>query len=153
MRKSTIRIVLSALLLVVAGVGAAQGGEFIESYEFQVDQWHQIDVSDGPVTLHRIRVDRKEDRLTKAVLARPYNQQHLEPIRFQLEYSNGSSGKWKARVTVRWLDEEGRVIDGFSANETLGKKSAQKIVQASVATLKYGIERAKTLQIEVRFEP
>ncbi len=98
-------------------------------------------------------MDRKESRFNKAAISRPFNQQYLEPIRFQLEYTNGASQKWRARVTVRWLDEEGRVIDGFSVNETLEKKSARKIAQASVATLKYGLERAKTFEVEVRFEP
>ena len=141
------------LLLAVAGSGAAHGAEVIRSYEFEVDAWQELALSDGPVTLHRIRIDRKEDRLTKAVLSRPHNQQYLEPVRFQLEYSNGASEKWRARVTVRWVDSEGRVIDGFSANETLAKKSAYKIVQASVSTLKYGLESAKTLQVEIRIEP
>lgn len=131
-------------------LGAA---EVVKTYDFVVDEWNEIGETDGPVALHRIRIDRKEGRLTKATLARPYNQSYLEPVRFQLEYSNGSSEKWRARVTVRWLDEEGRIIDGFSANEDLGKKSAHKVAQASVSTLKYGLERAKTLEVEVRFEP
>ena len=152
MRKTLARGLVGALML-IAGSGVAQGEEVIKTYEFEVDRWQEIGVADGPVTLHRIRVDRKEDRLTKSVLARPYNQQYLEPIRFQLDYTNGSSSKWKARVTVRWLDEEGRIIDGFSANETLQKKSANKIAQASVATLKYGLQRAQTLEVEIRFEP
>ena len=139
--------------MLIAGSGVAQGAEVVKTYEFEVDRWHEIGLADGPVTLHRIRIDRKEDRLTKSVLARPYNQQYLEPIRFQLDYTTGSSSKWKARVTVRSLDEEGRVIDGFSANETLQKKSANKIAQASVATLKYGLQRAQTLEVEIRFEP
>ena len=153
MKATVARNICAALLLLAAGSGVAGAEEVIKTYEFEVDRWHAIEVVDGPVTLHRIRVDRKEDRLTKSVLARPYNQQYLEPIRFQLDYTNGSSSKWKARVSVRWLDKEGRVIDGFSANETLQKKSANKIAQASVATLKYGLERAQTLEVEIRFEP
>lgn len=153
MNRKTLRIVLAALLLAPVAVGIAGAEEVVKSFDFEVDRWYPIEVSDGPVTLHRIRIDRKEDRLNKATLARPYNQQYLQPVRFELDYTNGSSEKWKARVMVRWLDEEDRVIDGFSANETLQKKSAHKTVHASVSTLKYGIERAKTLQVEVRFEP
>ena len=150
---NTLMRVLLTAILVVAGAGATYGEEIVKTYEFEMDRWHEIGVSDGPVTLHRIRLDRKEDRLTKSALARPYNQQYLEPIRFQLDYTNGASSKWRARVMVRWLDEEGRVIDGFSANENLQKKSANKIAQASVATIKYGLERAETLEVEIRFEP
>ena len=143
---------MTALLL--AGASAATAGEaIVKSYDFAVDKWFEIEESDGPITLHRIRIDRKEDRLTKSVIARPYNQQYLEPVRFQLDYTNTSSAKWKTRVTVRWLDEEGSVIDGFSANETFQKNSARRIVQASVATLKYGLQQATTLEVEVRVDP
>ena len=152
MKKRWLGIVAASLLLAMtASVAAAD--EVVRRYEFDLDEWQAIEATDGPVTLHRIRIDRKEDRLTKSVLARPYNQEYLEPIRFQLEYSNNASKKWRARIAVRWLDEGGMVIDGFSANETLDKKSASKTVQASVATLKYGLEKAKTLEVEIRFEP
>ena len=126
MKRALMRGMLAALLLVAVGTGVASGEEIAKSYEFDIDQWFEIEATDGPVTLHRIRIDRKEARLNKSVLARPYNQQYLEPIRFQLEYSNGSSEKWRARITVRWLDEDGKIIDAFSANEVMGKKSAQK---------------------------
>ncbi len=151
--KRVFGIALLTGLSVLLTAPAVDAEEVAKTYEFAVDEWYEIGVSDGPVTLHRIRIDRKEDRLTKSVLARPYNYQYLEPVRFQLEYSNGTDRKWKARVTVRWLDEDGQVIDGFSANETLDKKSAHKIAQASVSTLKYGIAAAKTLEVEIRFEP
>lgn len=152
------RSILAVLLFLVMigpllGGGTLGAAEVVKSYDFVVDEWHEIGESDGAVTLHRIRIDRKEGRLTKASIARPFNQEYLEPVRFQLEYSNGSSQKWRARVTVRWLDESGEIIDGFSANEELDKKSARKVAQASVSTLKYGLKRAKTLEVEVRFEP
>lgn len=137
----------------LAPAGRAEAAEVVRSYDFEIDEWHDIGEVDGPVTLHRIRIDRKEDRFNKSTLARPVNLAYLEPVRFQLEYTNGASQKWKARVEVRWLDEDGAVIDGFSANETLDKKSAQKIAQASFSTLKYGLTKAKTLEVKVRFEP
>ena len=149
LRQLTFCVALGTLF----GGGALGAAETLKSYDFVVDEWQEIGATDGPVTLHRVRIDRLEGRLTKSTLARPYNQGYLETVRFQLDYSNGSSAKWRARITVRWLDEEGRVIDGFSANETLDKKSARKITQASVSTLKYGLERARTLEVEVRFEP
>ena len=152
MKKQILGTIAVALVLVLTA-SAALADEVVKRYAFAIDVWQPIDATDGPVTLHRIRIDRKEDRITKSMLARPYNQQYLEPIRFQLEYSNNASKKWRARITVRWLDENDQVIDGFSANETLDKKSASKIAQASVATLKYGLAKAKTLEVQVRFEP
>ena len=70
----------------------------------------------------------------------------------QLEYTNDSSDKWRARFTDRWLDAEGRGIDGFSANETLRKTSAFKIARAWVSTLECGPGKTGPLQ-EGRFEP
>jgi hypothetical protein len=158
LNKATIGLLLGVaamftLLGPIAGAGRLEATEVIKSYDFAIDEWQDIGEVDGPVTLHRIRIDRKEDRFNKSTLARPANLAYLEPVRFQLEYTNGASQKWKARVEVRWMDEDGVVIDGFSANETLDKKSAQKIAHASFSTLKYGIKRAKTLEVKVRFEP
>lgn len=143
----------AAVLLLCATSAAAQGGEVAKTYDFAIDNWNEIAVEDGPVTLHRIRLDRKVGRISQANLARRFNEEYLQPIRFNLEYSNSSSAKRRLRVTVRWLDEEGKVIDGFGAAETLQKKSSHRVVQASVATLKYGLDRARTLEVEIRFEP
>lgn len=151
MRKLQIALLICGLA--VAGAVAADGAETVKTYQFSVDTWNPVSVEDGPVTLHRIRLDRKHDRLTQATLSRRANEEYLQPIRYHLEYSNTSSAKRRLRVTVRWLDEEGRVIDGFGATETLAKKSAQRVVQSSVATLKYGLDRAVTLEVELRFEP
>lgn len=153
--RATSSLVAAAVLSLVAFVGAGrlEAAEVVKSYDFMIDEWQEIGEVDGPVTLHRIRIDRKEDRFTKSTIARPVNMAYLEPVRFQLEYTNGANQKWRARVEVRWLDEDGAVIDGFSANETLAKKSAQKIAQASFSTLKYGLTKAKTLEVKVRFEP
>lgn len=146
-------LVLLAAVATITGSARLEAAEVVKTYDFAIDEWQEIGEVDGPVTLHRIRIDRKEDRLNKASLARPNNLGYLEPVRFQLEYTNGASQKWRARVEVRWMDEDGMIIDGFSANETLDKKSAQKITQASISTLKYGIKKAKTLEVKIRFEP
>ncbi len=152
------RATLGIVALVVAlgpitGSAPLAAAETTKSYDFAMDAWHAVDESDGPVTLHRIRLDRKDDRFTKSTLARPHNQEFLETVRIQLEYTNTASQKWRARVSAKWLDEDGQVIDGFSANETLDKKSARKVTQVSVSTLKYGLERAKTLEVEIHYEP
>lgn len=149
---------LNAMLAVIAlalllGAGAVDAAVVSKKYDFALDSWHDMDAADGPVTLHRMRLDVKEGRLTKSTLTRVYNSEYLETVRIQLEYTNESSGKWNARVTVRWRDAEGRVIDGFSANESLEKKSARKIAQVSLSTLKYGLARAKTLEVEIHYEP
>ncbi len=146
-------VALAVALGPILGAGTLAAAEIAKTYDFVMDDWHAIDEADGPVTLHRVRLDRKDARFTKSALARPHNQEFLETVRIQLEYTNTSSQKWSARLNVRWLDEDGQVVDGFSANESLDKKSARKVTQVSVSTLKYGLERAKTLEVEVHFEP
>lgn len=132
---------------------AAFAAEITKTWEFALHEWHDIDATDGPVTLHRIQLDTKEGRFTKSAINRPYNQEYLETLQFQLEYTNESSTAWKARISVRWLDEEGEVIDGVSANEKLDKKSARKVTKLSMSTLKYGMERAEKLEVTIHYEP
>ncbi len=149
-------IIVAVGLALAVGLGAttaAEAATVAKSYDFALDSWNEIGASDGPVTLHRIRLDLIEGRLTKSAMARPHNQQYLETARVQLEYTNESSAKWKARIDVRWLDGEGRVIDGLGANETLDRRSAKKVTGVSVSTLKYGLDRAKTLEVEIHYEP
>lgn len=147
------RIAAAALVACLGIAGPVAAGENIGTFEFKLGEWYELGPKEEPIELHRIRLDRVEGRLTKSALARPHNQQYLQTVRIQLEYTNTSDRKWNARVSASWLDENGDVIDGFSANEALDKRSARKIVQVSLSTLKYGLEKAKTLEVKVHFEP
>ncbi len=151
MRVRSLCAVLALLALIATAPAAA--AQFSQTYDFALDSWHEMEASDGPITLHRVRLDLIEGRLTKSSLARPHNSEYLETVRVQLDYTNTSTSKWTARVSVRWLDAEGRVIDGFSANEKLDRNSARKLAQLSVSTLRYGLDRAQTLEVEVHYEP
>lgn len=148
-------VTLIGSLIALASFPAAPAlaGEVTKTYDFELHDWHDIDSNDGPLTLHRIQLDTKEGRFTKSALNRPHNQEYLETVQIQLEYTNEGSDAWKARLEVRWLDGEGRVIDGISANEKLEKKSARKLTKVSLSTLKYGLERAEKLEVTVHFEP
>ena len=148
-----LNMAFATLALTLLAAVPAAAGEVDKTFDFELDAWHEIDVVDGPVKLHRIRLDQKKDRLTKSTLSRPYNQEYLENVRITLEYTNEATSGWKARLDVRWLDAEGRVIDGFGANEKLEKKAARQVVRVSVPTLKYGIERAETLEVKILFQP
>ena len=149
----TLIFCFAPLALTLLAAAPAAAGEVTKTFDFELDAWHEIDAVDGPVKLHRIRLDRKQDRFTKSVLSRPYNQELLDVIRITLEYTNEATSGWKARLDIRWLDGEGRVIDGFGANEKLAKKAARQVVKVSVPTLKYGVERAETLEVKVLFQP
>ena len=150
MRRIVLAIAVGALFAAATPLAAA---EFQKTFKFAVDEWHEIESTDGAVTLHRIRLNPKEGRSTRSAVLRPFNHEYLSTLQVQLEYTNGTERKWRARVAVRWLDEEGRIIDGFSGNEGLEKKSARKLTEMSVPTLKYGLEAAKTLEVDINFEP
>ncbi len=143
----------SAALAVLLLASPAPAAQLSQTFDFAIDRWFPLEAGDGPVTLHRIRLDLLEGRLTKSSLARPYNSEYLETVRIQLDYTNRATAKWSARVTVRWLDAEGRVIDGFSANEKLERNSARKVAQVTLSTLRYGLERAATLEVDIHYEP
>jgi hypothetical protein len=153
MRWTTTLTILVVLPCWLMGASPSFAAEVTKSYDFALHAWHEIDASEGPVTLHRLWFDKEDDRVSKSTVMRPFDQEYLTTVQFKLEYTNEADSKCKARISARWLDEEGRVIDGFSAKETLGKKSARKRVKMSTATLEYGLERAKTLEVTVQFEP
>lgn len=147
-----VAIVAGSFLLGVAQPAAATT-EIEKTYSFALDEWHAVELEDGPLTVYRMHIDRKEGRVTKASIIRPYNSEFLDTLRVQLEYTNESSNAWKARVTLRWLDADGQVIDGFSANEKLASKKARGIVSFSVPTLRYGLEQAETLEMTIHVQP
>ena len=149
----TLGILLTAFAFTLLATAPAAAGEVTQTFDFELDAWHEIGIVDGPVKLHRIRLDRKEDRITKSVVSRPYYQEYLEVLRVTLEYTNEATAGWQARLDIRWLDDEGRVIDGFSANEKLDKKAAKEVVRVSVPTLKYAVQRAETLELKVHYQP
>ncbi len=149
----TTRLAMAIAVVFLASAAVLSAGVAERTYEFKLDDWMSLEVDETPIELHRLRMDRIEGRLTKSALSRPHNQEYLETVRIQLEYTNSSDRKWKARLNVRWLDADGQVIDGFSANETLEKRSARKIVQTSVSTLVYGLEQAETLEVEIHYDP
>lgn len=53
-----------------------------------VREWGVTVVAEVRSKLHRIRLDRKKDRVTKSVISRPYNQEYLDVVRVTLEYTN-----------------------------------------------------------------
>lgn len=141
------------LILGVAVVpGAANALEVVKTFDFSLDEWQELESTEDAVTLHRIRLVRNQGRLTKAAFQRPYNQEYLEALQIELDYTNGGSKDKEVRVEVEWLDAEGEVIDGFGANEDLDKKSARKTTSTSLSTARYGLGKAETLKVRLLVE-
>lgn len=146
------------LLPMIAGLALltwtlpASAGEVEKNLNFALDQWIDLNSTDGPVTLHRIRIVR-QGGVTKSKFMRPGNSEHLEDVQIQVEFSNDSSKDWEMRLNVEWSDSSGEVIDGFNDTEGLDSESRHDDQTVTLSTLKYGIEKAKKLKIGIKFYP
>lgn len=145
-------VLAAAVVSLLAGTGAASAGEVEKSVDFQLDRWVDLQATDGPVTLHRLRVARQAAG-AKSKLVRPGNSQYLADVQIQLEFTNDATRDWEARLEVEWLDADGAVIDGYGDSENLDSESRHDEQTVTLSTLRYGLERARTLKIRIRFQP
>ena len=67
--------------------------------------------------------------------------------------SNDATRDWQARLDIEWLDAGGTAIDGYNDRESLDSESRHDEQTVTLSTLRYGLERAKTLKIRIEFEP
>ena len=74
-------------------------------------------------------------------------------VELQLEYTNDSSNDWDADVIVEWLDGKGEVIDGFRDELNLDEGDRRELKKATITTLRYGLDQARKLRIEIRTDP
>jgi len=139
--------------LLAAGRPAAAAG-VNRTFPFETDKWYSLDdAKEGPVSLHRIQIARREGLLTKSNLFRPGNAEYLASIEIRLEYSNSATRDWKAKFRLALLDEQEREIDGYNGSEGLDEDQSHNIVTIKLSTLKYGLERARKLRVVIDSEP
>jgi hypothetical protein len=148
--RSLVPFLLVSLLVAVAAPASA--GEVDKTFPFTLDQWFDLGASDGPVTLHRVRIVR-EGGLTKSRIMRPGNSEYLEDVQIQLEFSNDSTRDWEARFRLEWVDDAGRTIDGYNGSENLDDDSRHDQQTITLSTLRYGIDRARKLRVRIDFDP
>lgn len=141
-----------ALAAVVLAAAPSHAGSVEKSVTFKLGEWITLDSNDGPTTLHRIRVAEHSGGVTKSLLSRPGNAEYLQDIQIQLEYSNGATRDWEARMRIEWLDGDGKVIDGYNDSENLDSESRNDEQTVTLSTLKYGLERAKKLAIHIDYD-
>jgi len=151
--KSTLPLALAFGLLLTALAAPVRAGEAEKTVSFELEKWVELGVSDGPVTLHRIRLTKEGGGFTKSKLMRPGNSEYLEDVQIQLEFSNSASKDWEARMRIEWIDGDGRTIDGYNDTENLDDDSRYDQQTVTLSTLRYGIERAKKLKIRIEFYP
>lgn len=129
------------------------GAETIErDFPFELDEWYTLDVSDGPLTLHRIRVAAIKSNFKSRVF-RPglKGDPMVRDVQIQIEYSNDSSKDVEAQLEIFWLDSKGRRIDGYEGEEDMDEEERHDEMTALRSTLVYGLEVAKTLSVKITY--
>lgn len=147
LRSKVCLLVAAALVLSLTPAAAVE-----KSAAFALDQWIELKATDGPVTLHRIRLA-SQGGVTKSKLFRPGGSQYLADVQIQLEFSNEATDDWKARVRFEWLDSAGVVIDGYDGSEDLDSESRFEQQTMTLSTSRYGLDRAKKIRLEISVAP
>src|SRR4029453_19630115 len=107
-----VRVGVGLCAFLVAAV--AQAGVFETKVPFAFDQWFDLASTDGPASLHRIRIVR-EKASAKSRIMRPGNSEYLQDVQIQLEYTNDATRDWEVGMNIQWLDDKGRA-DGAQNN-------------------------------------
>jgi len=147
--------VVSFLALVVAVLSAspARAGEVERKVNFALGEWVDLNSTDGPVTIHRIRIER-QGGLTKSKLFRPGGgASYASDVQVQIEFTNDATHDWEIAVEVEWLDANGVAIDGYRGEENLDSESRRDLQTITLSTLKYGLDRARKLRVRLEFHP
>lgn len=137
--------------LALATVPAQAQTSVNRTEDFEFDRWYELNVKEGPVTLHRLRLEREggsglRDRIAGGT-------EYKVGVKIELEYTNEASRDWDANFHVSWLDASGEPIDGYTSTEELSENKKFERAGGSVTTLKYGLARAKKLKIVVNVKP
>ena len=147
------RVAAALLACLALSASPSAAGEVTKNAPFALDQWVELGATDGPVTLHRIRLARQTGSATKSGFLRPGNAEFLEDVQIQLEFSNVGSNDWEARIHFVWKDADGQTIDGYDDSENLDSDSRHDQQTVTLSTLRYGLGRAKQLEIRIGFDP
>lgn len=147
---TTLRTLLALTLLAALCTLPASAGNVSKDFPFELDTWYDLDVTDGPVTLHRVRVERQDGNV-KSRIFRPGNSKFSETVQIQVEYTNTSEKDYEAEIDIVWVDAQGNEIDGYRDEEGIDEDEKKDEMTMTLSTLKYGLEQAKTLKVNIDF--
>ena len=146
------RTALACLTLLMAA--SAMAGDAIDmTVPFELGKWVELERTEGPVVLHRLRVVEQTGTITKSSVFRPTGSGYLKTVQIQVEYSNSATKDLTLWMQVEWVDADGKVIDGYRDDESLDDREVHDLVTVTLSTLKYGLERAKDLKIHLEVRP
>jgi hypothetical protein len=143
------------LTLLVAAVLAAPASaqtSVDKTVPFELDKWYELNVKEGPITLHRIRLERGAGGGLKSRVTGGEDEYHV-PVKAELEYSNAASSDWRVVFRISWVDESGEAIDGYNGSHQLSEKKDFERASGTVTTLRYGLARAKKLRLLLSVKP
>lgn len=153
MRSPFLLRAFSGLALLLLAPPAARAGEVAKTVSFSLGTWADLAATDGPVTIHRIRLERQSG-ITKSKLFRPGGgSSYAADVQVQIEFTNDATHDWDAEVEVEWLDKDGVPIDGYRGTESLDSESRHDLQTITLSTLRYGLDRAKKLRVRLEFHP
>ncbi len=150
---STTLAALAAAAVLVGGAVAEAGNSVSKTVDFSLGTWIDLNLTEGPVTLHRIRLVEQTGQFTKSQLFRPVGGEYLKTVQIQLEYSNAATKDWEAYLVFEWLDADGEVIDGYRDSESLDDGEVHDTTTVTLSTLKYGLDKAKTIRFTITVSP
>jgi hypothetical protein len=119
---------------------------------FELDKWYELNVKEGPITLHRIRLERAGGGGLKSRVIGGEDEYRV-PIKAELEYSNAASSDWRVVFRISWVDESGEAIDGYNGSHQLSEKKDFERTGGTVTTLRYGLARARKLRLMMNVKP
>jgi hypothetical protein len=119
---------------------------------FELDKWYELNMKEGPITLHRIRLERTGGGGLKARVTGAEDEYRV-PVKVELEYSNVASSDWRVVFRVSWVDDGGEAIDGYNGSHQLSEKKDFERTGGTVTTLRYGIGRARKLRLLLSVKP
>ncbi len=148
-RTSWMFTLLTATLLTAPASGQTTVDKTVP---FELDKWYELNVKEGPITLHRIRLERAGGGGLKARVTGGEDEYRV-PVKAELEYSNVASSDWRVVFRVSWVDESGEAIDGYNGSHQLSEKKDFERASGTVTTLRYGLARAKKLRLFLSVKP
>ena len=152
-RLSTLLVTATGVLLFHLGAVALQAEVISAAFDFELERWMDIEQTDGPVTIHRVRVTTQRTGFRSWGAETALNRDYMQRLGVQLEFTNESTRKYKSYIEVRLLDANGEAVDGFGDEEGLDANRARNIVERSFPASKYGLKRVERLEIEIELNP
>lgn len=145
-------LVLAVLALAFLMPQSLLGATIDKEFPFELDKWYDLGITDGDVTIHRVRVEAVSSNI-KSRIFRPglSNDPLVRDVQIQVEYSNDSSRDYEADLAIFWVDGQGRRIDGYEGEEDMDEEEQHEEMTALRSTLTYGLDVAKKLKVHIKF--